>query len=93
MPLSRWLSRAATATIVTNGHLAQIIKSWGAQTVIIGSVPMTFPAGQAPVLVDSARVVVVNTFSRDEPVEEVLNAAKNVPRYFSSDIPREFEHA
>ena len=79
LPLSRWLSRAATATIVTNGHLAQIVNSWGAQTVIIGSVPMTFPAGQAQISAHSIKIVFINTFSRDEPVEEVLNAAKNVP--------------
>ena len=77
--LSRWLSRAATATIVTNEHLAQIVRSWGAQAVIIGSVPMHFPAGQAPASRKSVKVVFISTFSRDEPVEEVLKAAKNMP--------------
>ena len=91
MPLSRWLSRAACATIVTNDHLAQIVNSWGAQTVIIGSMPMTFPASQAQVFGHSAKVVFINTFSRDEPVEEVLNAAKTIPYiYFeiTGDIKR-----
>ena len=78
MPLSRWLSRAATATIVTNDHLAQLVSSWGARAVIIGTLPVAFPAGQHGG-VQRPKVMVINTFSRDEPVDEVLNAAKNLP--------------
>jgi glycosyltransferase involved in cell wall biosynthesis len=82
LPLSRWLSRAARATIVTNDHLAQVVRSWGAQAVVIGSVPMTFPPGQGQPSGDSAKVVVINSFSRDEPVKAVLSAAKNIPHIY-----------
>ena len=54
LPLSRWMSRAATATIVTNEYLERIVKSWGARPVVIEVLPMTIP-GATPVLEMIAR--------------------------------------
>lgn len=79
LPLSRWMSRAATATLVTNEYLERVVKSWDARPVVIDVVPMTIPDTQLPVSRDDSSVVLINTFSRDEPVEAVVKAAKNTP--------------
>jgi len=78
MPLTRWVFRRADAVIVTGGHLADLVESWGARTVVIGTVPVQFREGTVPPDCDGARVVVVNTFSVDEPVDEVLEAARTL---------------
>jgi glycosyltransferase involved in cell wall biosynthesis len=92
LPVSRWLARAASATIVTNEHLAGIVKSWGAQAVVIASLPMDFPATEVRVSGNSAKVVFISTLSRDEPVEEVVNAAKNIP-HISVNITGDMKRA
>jgi hypothetical protein len=66
LPLSRWLSRAASATIVTNEYLARIVESWGTQAVVLGPVPMTFPDTRHRKSRDPINIVLINTFSRDE---------------------------
>ena len=76
MPLTRWVFRRADAVIVTSGHLADLVESWGARAVVIGTVAVRFGEGTAPSDCAGARVVVVNTFSVDEPVDEVIEAAR-----------------
>src|SRR5882724_1149808 len=84
LPLTRWLFRRADAVIVTGGHLQRVVESWGARATIIGDVPVQFGPGREPPPCDGARIVVVNTFSVDEPVDEVLEAARALPdtRFF-----------
>ncbi len=87
--LSRGLSRAASATVVTNDHLAGIVTSWGARALIIGTLPVIFPPFQAPISTDNINIVYINTFSRDEPVEAVVTAAKRIPHahvYITGDL-------
>ncbi len=79
LPLTRRMFAAADTVIVTNDHLKEICESWGAVTVVIGDVPVAFCEAEAPEPCKGQRVVVVNTFSVDEPVEEVLAAAKRLP--------------
>jgi glycosyltransferase involved in cell wall biosynthesis len=91
LPLSRRLSRAATATIITNEYLQQIVTSWGARAVIFSAIPMTFQDTHFRVPRDHCNVVFINTFSRDEPLELVIKAAKTVPHirvYVTGDLKR-----
>ncbi len=75
LPVTRRVFQQADAVVVTGPHLAETVRSWGATPVIIGDVPVTFGPGRAPEPIDRPRVVVVNTFSVDEPVDELLKAA------------------
>jgi glycosyltransferase involved in cell wall biosynthesis len=88
-PLTRAVFRQADAVIVTGEHLRGIVESWGARAIVIGDVPVEFVGGQAPAPCDGARVVVVNTFSVDEPVGEVLATARrlrNVQFFVTGDV-------
>jgi glycosyltransferase involved in cell wall biosynthesis len=78
----RWfwaaLARKALATIVTNEHFAQLIRGWGARALIIRDIPTTFPESGIYPLNGNFNVTVVNTFSADEPLEQVLEAAHDM---------------
>jgi glycosyltransferase involved in cell wall biosynthesis len=79
LPLSRFLSRGATTTIVTNSHLQKLVQKWGAHSIIIGDVPVSFGRASQVDLGPGPHVTVVNTFSQDEPLDEILEAAKDLP--------------
>lgn len=78
-PLHRWLSRRAATTIVTSEHLAAQVRGWGADALVVGTVPVTFTAAPPAALGPGAHVVVVSTFSRDEPLDVVFQAARDLP--------------
>jgi glycosyltransferase involved in cell wall biosynthesis len=79
LPIHAWLSRRAVTTIVTNDHLQTMVEGWGADAFIIADIPMA-PTDIKPFPSDDRfRVVVINTFSPDEPVEAVLEAAEGLP--------------
>jgi glycosyltransferase involved in cell wall biosynthesis len=75
LPLTRAVFRQADAVIVTGGHLAHMVRSWGARAVVIGTVPVVFGPGRSPHPCNGPRVVVVNSFAVDEPLDELLQAA------------------
>lgn len=75
--LIRWLARQAAVTIVTNEHFAETIRSWGARAIVIPDIPATFSDGTFDVA-DHFNIAVVNTFAADEPLEEVLAAARDL---------------
>ncbi len=79
LPLHGWLSRRALTTVVTNTHLQKIVQQWDAETFIIGDIPMDFPQGTPRTMDKPFNVAVINTFSPDEPVGEVLAAAAALP--------------
>ena len=78
----RWLwaglARKALATIVTNEHFAQAIQNWGARALVVRDIPTTFPEDGTYPLNGDFNVTVVNTFSSDEPLEQVLDAARDL---------------
>lgn len=76
--LHRFLVRRAAVSIVTNEELGRIVEEWGGRYFVIGDVPTEFdpqPVADLP----RPYVTVVNTFSYDEPIEEVLAAAGQLP--------------
>lgn len=76
--LYRLLARRALATLVTNEHFAETIRSWGGRALVIQDIPATFEAGEVALYGDF-NVAVVNTFAPDEPLEEVVAAARDLP--------------
>ena len=80
LPLHRFLSRRAVTTLVTNDHLGQLVASWGANAFVLRDVPSCVTAREgAHVTNDAFNVVVVNSYSHDEPVDQVLEAARSMP--------------
>ena len=77
-PLSRFLARRAETTIVTNLFLQREVESWGAKAMIIGDVPVDFPKVEPAALGPGFHVVVINTFSQDEPLNEILAATQEL---------------
>ncbi len=79
LPLQRWLARRALATVVTNEHLAAIVRGWGAPALVAVDPPIVFPPLGPRRPAPEFTVVVVSTFAADEPIEAVLAAAQAVP--------------
>jgi len=78
LPLHALLSRRALTTIVTNQHLHQVVAGWYAPSLIVADIPVVFPQSQQMALDGSFRLAVINTFSPDEPLETVLEAAASL---------------
>jgi glycosyltransferase involved in cell wall biosynthesis len=80
LPLHRFLSSKAITTMVTNAYLQRIITSWGAHAFVLSDVPCIFPQRQQIHLPDAAlNVAVVSSTSYDEPIDQVLEAARTLP--------------
>ena len=79
LPIHAFLSRRAITTIVTNEHLKAMVDDWEASSFIIGDIPTTFPRSESLLLNGKFNVAVINTFSPDEPLEEILAAATSLP--------------
>jgi glycosyltransferase involved in cell wall biosynthesis len=77
--IKSFLAKRAITTIVTNEHMKQMMESLGGRAFILRDVPTTFNVrGEYP-LDGKFNLVVVNTFSPDEPLNEILAAAANLP--------------
>jgi glycosyltransferase involved in cell wall biosynthesis len=76
--LYSFLARQAVTTIVTNEHFQELIQSWGGHALILRDIPTSFEKKGDYPLNGSFNVVVVNTFSADEPLDLILEAAENL---------------
>jgi glycosyltransferase involved in cell wall biosynthesis len=91
LPIHAFLSRRAVTTIVTNEHLKDIVDSWGANSFILADIPTVFPQGKSFPLNGKFNIAVINSFSPDEPLEAVLEAAAVLPEfqfYVTGDLLR-----
>lgn len=73
------IARKAVATIVTNEYFQDIIQEWGGNVFLLRDIPTTFERYRNYHLDDNFNIVVINTFSKDEPIYEVIQAAKDLP--------------
>jgi glycosyltransferase involved in cell wall biosynthesis len=76
--LHRFLCRRAAGTIVTNEALADLVRSWGGRALIMNP-PVRFPPIEAGPSRVVKKLVVVTAFSFDEPLNEILGAAREHP--------------
>ena len=79
LPLHRFLSRQAVATLVTNEHLSQIVAGWGAKSQIIVDVPSQLPAGKPYPVEHQFNIAMVSSFAPDEPLDNVIQVARSLP--------------
>src|SRR5690606_35298998 len=77
--MHRFFSKNALITLVPNTDIEQIVKKWDAPVLRLGYTPDDYPEGQAYPLSDGLNIVFICTFSVDEPVEAVLQAARLYP--------------
>jgi glycosyltransferase involved in cell wall biosynthesis len=85
------VSRRAVTTIVTNEHLRATVAAWGARSFILADIPAVFPPGSPPPLSAGFKVAVINTYSPDEPLPEIIAAAASLPEvqfYVTGDLIR-----
>ena len=77
--LSRWTTRGADLTIVTNETLRVLTDAWGGRGFILQDKLPALAAAPMALARPGSHLVFVCTFSEDEPVAEVLEAARRLP--------------
>lgn len=77
--LTRLWARSAIATIVTNEQFQQMLEEWGGRAFILRDIPTIFERQGDYPMNGGFNVVLVNTFSDDEPLSEVLEASTQLP--------------
>ncbi|MCB0997410.1 MAG: glycosyltransferase [Acidimicrobiales bacterium] len=78
IPLQKIAARRALANVTDQERFKRQIDSWGTHTVILERPPMVLPSPPLP-LDDPVRVLVINTFAIDEPIEPLFDAARRCP--------------
>jgi hypothetical protein len=78
-PLHSWLARRAATTLVTDDRLARRVDGWGGRADIVHEAPTGWHGRPRRALRPRPRVLFVCVFQRDEPVAEVLEAARRCP--------------
>lgn len=79
LPLQKYIARKAVTNIVTNNHWADIVRSWGGHTLVMTDPFLELPEGRAFQVKQGYNVAFVSTFASDEPLDEVLEAARTLP--------------
>ena len=86
--LQRWCCRRARTTLVTNDHMADVVRAGGGHATLVPDVPVQFPGDRRYPRTSAFTVVVVCSFADDEPTAVFLDAAarlSNVHMYLSGD--------
>jgi glycosyltransferase involved in cell wall biosynthesis len=89
LPLQRLVARRAAANIVTSDHWAEIVRSWGGDTIVMYDAFLDLPAGRPFDVRPGFNVAFLGTFAPDEPIEAVLAAACELPdvRFYVTGDP------
>jgi glycosyltransferase involved in cell wall biosynthesis len=77
--LQATMERHAAINIVHNEHLQNIVVGRGAQAILVPDVPVEYQEGKEYDLPEHFNVTVVCSFNADEPIQEILAAARQVP--------------
>lgn len=78
LPVHRWLARRANATMVTTDEWVAEVDAWGGGGIIIHEAPSLLDLAPPAEPSGPFTVLYVAVFSSDEPVAEVLAAARQV---------------
>jgi glycosyltransferase involved in cell wall biosynthesis len=79
--LQFWLCRRALSTIVTNEHIAELVRSQGATATVVADVPIHYETeGEASPEDGPFIVAFATSFDRDEPIAEMVEAARRLPQ-------------
>jgi glycosyltransferase involved in cell wall biosynthesis len=88
--LQHYLGRLAATNIVTNDHLAELVRSHGGHATIVRDVPVVYSGSERYDMGDGFTVVVVCSFNPDEPIAEIFEAARRLPefKFFMTGNPK-----
>ncbi|MEK7793761.1 MAG: glycosyltransferase [Candidatus Hydrogenedentota bacterium] len=75
-PLHSFLVKRAACSVVTNAELARRVEGLGGTAVVISDIPYALPGGEYEVKAKSFNICFVCTYQDDEPIAEVLEAAR-----------------
>jgi glycosyltransferase involved in cell wall biosynthesis len=76
--LCRYLAKRALTTIVTNDHLAEEVRRLGGHSLVIADIPTSYPIKELYPVEGPFNILVVNSFSLDEPLGEIVTAAEGL---------------
>jgi len=76
--LSRYTVRNADMTIVTNDYLRDIVDKWGGRGFVLQDKLPELKLGKSIPLDGEKNIVFISTFSDDEPIAEIIDAAKRL---------------
>jgi len=78
LPLQRVLARRATTNIVTNKRWAEMVHGWGANAIVMGDPFLPLSKVKNYPLQLGFNLVFVASWGGDEPVEAVIEAARDI---------------
>lgn len=77
--LHKLLSKGALINLLHNEPLAHKVASWGAPSMTLSDAPTRLVTDRTYPLRDGFNAAVICSYSRDEPIEVVLEAARQMP--------------
>lgn len=89
--LHRLLSKRAVVTVVTNDTLRREVEGWGARAIVLEDRLPEFKDIAVTLDIAHPSVCMISSFSEDEPLTEVLEAAARVEEctfYITGKVPR-----
>lgn len=93
--ISEFSLRHADLTIVTNEYLKQVVEDSGGRAFVLLDKLPSFEKVEKKLLLGEFKVVFICTYAKDEPFEEVIQAAKLLPQstciYVTGKIPLKFK--
>lgn len=78
-PITKFIVRRAIVNIVTDDHWADVVESWGGNALVMHDPFLDLPVGKPYPLREGFNVAFLCTFADDEPVAEVIEAARQLP--------------
>jgi glycosyltransferase involved in cell wall biosynthesis len=79
LPVSRWLAPRVAATLVTGSEPAATIAGWGGGSEVVHEAAPPWSVAPPGPLHSPPRVLFVGIFAPDEPVDQVIEAARRLP--------------
>ncbi len=79
LPLHAWVARRAATTLVSAPALADMVRSWGAHVDIVHEARPSWRVGPSHAPRPRPLILFACIFSGDEPVADVVEAARRVP--------------
>jgi hypothetical protein len=89
--LLRWFSHRALVTIVHNTEIEQIVAQWGCKVISISYIPGEYQQSKPYPVSEKFNIAFVCSFSQDEPIQAVLEAAAHLPDvtvYITGNVKR-----
>jgi glycosyltransferase involved in cell wall biosynthesis len=88
--LQRALCRRAATTLVHNAHLAEVVRRMDAHATLVSDVPVVYESIEPFARPAAFTVGVVCSFNPDEPVAQIVDAARRLPevRFFITGNPK-----